>query len=297
MEKIEKVNEILNSDPKIDYIDYTNLPDLKDDEITDEKINIQIKNLTEIPKWEINFNSLIFFRSLNKKNPFLLKKYLNILIPYLNNLSNSIRSGISKLTLILLGEILNLFQFSNEENDYEILNKIFFIVFHLSFSPKIFIKNEVKKIIEKNVINNNNYQNNFFIIIELIDLMKNEKNIVSENIFEVYENLIKKIDFNNNNIDKKLWKKFFIKIDELNEKKKEIYTKKFNKILLKIYNELKKEKFENILKEIEKEDEKINLYKSIIEKNSNKKNFNSQLSFKEFRQQQQKLMRLKTTEK
>jgi hypothetical protein len=88
MEKIEKINEILNSDPKIDYIDYSNLPELKEEQITEENINIQIKNLTELPKWEINFNALIFFRSLNKKNSNLLKKYIQILIPYLNKLSN-----------------------------------------------------------------------------------------------------------------------------------------------------------------------------------------------------------------
>ena len=277
MEKIEKINEILNSDPKIDYIDYSNLPELKEEQITEENINIQIKNLTEIPKWEINFNALIFFRSLNKKNPILLKKYIQILIPYLNKLSNSIRSGISKLTLILLGEILKTYEISkteNEEKDYENLNKIFGIILFCTFSPKTFIKNEAKNCLEKNVINNENYENNLNIIIELIDLMKK----------------IKFNEINNNNN----WKKLFEKIDELNDKKREIYTKKVNKILIKIYNELKKEKFEKILKEIELEN-KISVYNNIIEKN-NRKNFGSQLSFKEFRQQQ-KLFKKNTTEK
>ena len=285
MEKIEKINEILNSDPKIDYIDYSNLPELKEEQITEENINIQIKNLTEIPKWEINFNALIFFRSLNKKNPILLKK-----------LSNSIRSGISKLTLILLGEILKTYEISkteNEEKDYENLNKIFGIILFCTFSPKTFIKNEAKNCLEKNVINNENYENNLNIIIELIDLMKNEKSVISDNAFFVCENLMKKIKFNeiNNNNN---WKKLFEKIDELNDKKREIYTKKVNKILIKIYNELKKEKFEKILKEIELEN-KISVYNNIIEKN-NRKNFGSQLSFKEFRQQQ-KLLKKNTTEK
>ena len=298
MEKIEKMNEILDNDPKIDYIDYSNLPELTENQTTEENINIQIKNLTEIPKWEINFNSLIFFRSLNKKNPILLKKYLPILIPLLKNLSISIRSGISKLTLILFGEILNSFELTKNEkeeetNDYEMLNKIFGIILNCTFSSKTFIKNEAKNCLEKNVINNAIYENNINIIIELIDLMKNEKSIVCDNAFFVYENLIKKIKFNeiNNN---KIWKNLFEKIDQLNDKKRENYTKKVNKILNKIYNELKKEKFETLLKEIGLED-KILVYNSIIEKN-NKKNFGSQLSFKEFRQQQ-KLMKKKTTEK
>ena len=298
MEKIEKINEILNSDPKIDYIDYSNLPELKEEQMTEENINIQIKNLTEIPKWEINFNALIFFRSLNKKNSNLLKKYIQILIPYLNKLSNSIRSGISKLTLILLGEILNSYEISNTENeeekkDYENLNKIFGIILFCTFSPKTFIKNEAKNCLEKNVINNVNYENNLNVIIELIDLMKNEKSIISDNAFFVCENLMKKIKFNEKNNNNE-WKKLFEKIDELNDKKREIYTKKVNKILVKIYNELKKENFEKLLKEIGIEN-KISVYNNIIEKN-NRKNFGSQLSFKEFRQQQ-KLLKKNTTEK
>ena len=296
MEKIEKINEILNSDPKIDYIDYSNLPELTENQTTEENINIQIKNLTEIPKWEINFNALIFFRSLNKKNPILLKKYLPILIPLLKNLSISIRSGISKLTLILLGEILKTYEISkteNEEKDYENLNKIFGIILFCTFSPKTFIKNEAKNCLEKNVINNVNYENNLNIIIELIDLMKNEKSVISDNAFFVCENLMKKIKFNEKNNNNE-WKKLFEKIDELNDKKREIYTKKVNKILVKIYNELKKENFEKLLKEIGIEN-KISVYNNIIEKN-NRKNFGSQLSFKEFRQQQ-KLLKKNTTEK
>jgi len=298
MNKTEKNNEILDNDPKIDYIDYSKLPELTEDQIKEENINIQIKNLTEIPKWEINFNALIFFRSLNKKNPILLKKYLPILIPLLKNLSISIRSGISKLTLILFGEILNSYEITKnekeeEKKDYENLNKIFGIILNCTFSSKTFIKNEAKNCFEKNVINNVIYGNNINIIIEFIDLMKNEKSVVSDNAFFVYENLIKKIKFNEiNNNDN--WKTLFEKIDQLNEKKREIYTKKANKILVKIYNELKKEKFEMLLKEIGLED-KILIYNNIIEKN-NKKNFGSQLSFKEFRQQQ-KLIKKKTTEK
>ena len=265
------------SEPHLDYVDYDKLPILKEEQMKDEFIITQIPRLNEIPKWEINFSTMIYFRCLNKQNPEKLKIILPKITPFLNKLSNSIRSGISKLSMILMGEILN--SFSIEKNDdIKLIKEIVGIVLHGTFSTKAFLKSTANNILKNNVIDNSKYEN-FDFTTELIDLMRNEKTIISDTAYNVYENIIKNIKLDNINNDS--WNNFFIRIEELYDKKRDIYTKKCIKILNFFIEKLGKDVFMNKLKELGKE-EKISLYENWI-KLGTKKNIQTKMSFKEFK--------------
>ena len=265
------------SEPHLEYIDYDKLPILKEEQMKDEFIITQIPRLNEIPKWEINFSTMIYFRCLNKQNPEKLKIILPKITPFLNKLSNSIRSGISKLSMILMGEILNSFSIEKNE-DINLIKEIVGIVLHGTFSTKTFLKNTANNILKSNVVENTKYEN-FDFTTELIDLMRNEKTIISDTAYNVYQNIIKNIKLDNINNDS--WNNFFIRIEELYDKKRDIYTKKCIKILNFFIEKLGKDVFMNKLKELGKE-EKISLYENWI-KLGTKKNIQTKMSFKEFR--------------
>ena len=265
------------SEPHLDYVDYDKLPILKEEQMKDEFIITQIPRLNEIPKWEINFSTMIYFRCLNKQNPEKLKIILPKITPFLNKLSNSIRSGISKLSMILMGEILNSFSIEKNE-DINLIKEIVGIVLHGTFSTKTFLKNTANNILKSNVVENTKYEN-FDFTTELIDLMRNEKTIISDTAYNVYQNIIKNIKLDNINNDS--WNNFFIRIEELYDKKRDIYTKKCIKILNFFIEKMGKDVFMNKLKELGKE-EKISLYENWI-KLGTKKNIQTKMSFKEFR--------------
>ena len=266
-------------DPHLGYIEYDKLPILKEEQMTDEFILTQIPKLTEIPKWEINFNTMIYFRCLNKQNPNKIKIILPKIIEYLNKLSNSIRSGISKLSMILMGEILNLYIIESIQ-DIIIIKQIVGIVLHGTFSSKAFLKNTANNILKVNVVDNSKYEN-FDFTNELIDLMRNDKTIISDTAFNVYENIIKKINLDNINNDS--WNNLFLRIDELYEKKRDVYTKKCVKILNYFIDKIGKNVFMDKLKELGKED-KISVYENWIKLGTKK--FQSKMSFREFRKLQ-----------
>lgn len=268
-----------NNGPKVEYTPYNELPELTEDKISEEKINEAITYLHETPKWICNYESIMYFRSLNKCKPSLMKSYLPKIMDLLSKLSVSIRSGIMKITLILLGEILTNYQIENNE-DFPFLNKLTFIVLHAIFNSKSFIRAEAKNILLNNVANSKQYENINYCI-ELIDLMKNDKPIISDSAYEVFEILINKINFEQ--IEKDSWFNLFLKIEELHDKKREIYIKKVVKILTFIKDKIGNEKVIAILNELNKP-EKYEIYEQWIKTSIKKKT--SDMSFKEFKKKQ-----------
>jgi hypothetical protein len=275
--------ENINNDMKINYIEYNALQTIPDDKLTNENINYNIARLSEVPKWEINFESILFMRSLNKQNPLLLKQYLNQhTITLLEKLCMSIRSGLAKETIIFLGEILMNYTITSPTNDYIVLNKLSEILLHCTFNSKGFIRDESKSQMKKSLDMNATFVNNFDYCIELIDLMKNPKSIISDNAFEMYEMLFAKVIIDNK-ISNETWLKLIDKLDELYSKKREIYTKKATKIISEIINKIGKDVFMEILISLNKK-EKFETYETWI-KLSEKKS-SSAISLKEFKKQQ-----------
>ena len=275
--------ENFNNDMKINYVDYNALQAIPDDKLTNESINHNIARLVEVPKWELNFESILFMRSLNKQNPLLLKQYLNQhTIALLEKLCMSIRSGLAKETIIFLGEILMNYTITSPENDYIVLNKLSEILLHCTFNSKGFIRDESKSQMKRSLDMNATFINNFDYCIELIDLMKNAKSVISDNAYEMYEMLFPKVIIDNK-VSNETWLKLIDKLDELYSKKRETYTKKATKIVTEIINKTGKDVFMEILISLNKK-EKLETYETWI-KLSEKKS-SSAMSFKEFKKQQ-----------
>ena len=265
-------------DQNIDYISPDKLPILQEKQLSQENISLNLKKMIETPKWQLTFEAMIFFRSINKQNPALIKTLLPELLNYLPKLSNSIRSGLSKEAIILVGEILSNFINENTNNDLDIIKKLLYILFQSSTSNKKFIKEASMELLENGFIKNKTYFNLDTICI-IIDLMKDKKSTVSEICYKSYENLINNVDIKNGNINDNTWNTFFDKINELYNAKKEIYTKKCVKIIEYFENGLGKSNFDELLVKLNRTDDVKNYENWIIL--GSKKN-STQMSFKDF---------------
>ncbi len=254
MEDERPIHPMKENDQNIDYISTDKLPFLSEQQLSQDNISLNIKRMVETPKWKLTFDAIVFFRSLNKQNSALIKKIIPELIKYLPKLANSIRSGISKEAIILIGEIL--FNYNNENNtfDFDIIKKLLYLLFQSATSNKKFIKDASNELIEASLIKNDKYYN-LDIICIIIDLMKDKKSSVCEICYNTYENMIKIIDIKNKDISDNTWSIFFDKINELYNAKKEIYIKKCVKILEYFQNTLGKNNFNDLLIKLNREND------------------------------------------
>ena len=278
MEDERPIYPMKETEQNIDYISPENLVNLTDAQLSQTNISLNLSNMVENPKWHLTFDSLVFFRCINKQNPSLLKTILSELIKYLPKLSNSIRSGISKEAIILVGEILSNYINENTDNDFVFIKQLLYILFQSATSNKKFIKEASIELIENGFLKNNKYYN-LDIINIIIDLMKDKKSTVCDVCYNAYDNLIKNIDIKNQDININTWNCFFDKINELYNAKKEIYIKKCVKILEYFENNLSKDKFDELLLKLNRGDD-IKKYENWIKLGSKKNS--TQMSFKDF---------------
>ena len=278
MEDERPIHPMKETDQNIDYIAPDKLVILTEAQLSQENIALNISNMIETPKWHLTFDSLVFFRCINKQNPSLLKTILPDLIKYLPKLSNSIRSGISKEAIILVGEIL--FNYINENTDTDLTNikQLLYILFQSATNNKKFIKEASLELIENGLIKNNKYYN-LDIISIIIDLMKDKKSTVCDVCYNAHDKLIKNIDIKNQEINDKTWNYFFDKINELYNAKKEIYIKKCVKIIEYFENNLGKNNFDELLVKLNRGDD-IKKYENWVKLGSKKNT--TQMSFKDF---------------
>ena len=282
MDDERPIRPMKESDQNIDYISSDKLPSLSEEQLSEENISSNLTKMVETPKWKLTFDAMIYFRSLNKQNPSLIKKIIPQLTKHLIKLSNSIRSGISKESIILVGEILQFFVNDNNAEDLDTIKQLLNILIQSSTSNKKFIKDASNESIQNGIVNNKNYLNLEMICI-IIDLMKDKKSSVCEVCFKVYEQMIKNIDLNNKDITDDTWNKFFDKINELYAAKKEVYTKKCVKIIEHVENILNKDNFEQLLNKLNRGEDQKKYEQWVLL--GTKKN-STQMSFKEFRKTQ-----------
>ena len=274
---IRPMKPIKEMDQNIDYISLENLPILSEEQLSQENISSNLTKMVETPKWKLTFEAMVFFRSINKQNPSLIKNIIPQLSKYLIKLSNSIRSGISKESIILVGEIIN--NYINEKSeDLEIIKQLLNILIQCASSNKKFIKDTSNELIKNGIIKNKNYLNLETICI-IIDLMKDKKSSVCEICYNIYEQMITDININNNDINENTWNTLFDKINELYSAKKEIYTKKCVKILENFEKTLNKKNFEDLLNKLNRSEDYKKYEQWLIL--GTKKN-STQMSFKEF---------------
>ena len=278
MEDERPIRPMKETDQNIDYISQDKLPTLSEEQLSDENISLNLSKMVETPKWKLTFDAMVFFRSVNKENPTLIKKIIPQLTEYLIKLSNSIRSGISKESIILVGEILNNYICDNTPSDLNIVKRLLNILIQSATNNKKFIKEASNESIQNGIVKNKKYYNLETIGI-IIDLMKDKKSSVAEVCFTIYEQIIKQIDLANININDDTWNIFFDKINELYGAKKEVYTKKCIKILEYVQKTLTKDKFEELLNKLNR-GESIKKYEQWIVLGTKKNS--TQMSFKDF---------------
>ncbi len=278
MEDERPIRPMKETDQNIDYISQDKLPTLSEEQLSDENISLNLSKMVETPKWKLTFDAMVFFRSVNKENPTLIKKIIPQLTEYLIKLSNSIRSGISKESIILVGEILNNYICDNTPSDLNIVKRLLNILIQSATNNKKFIKEASNESIQNGIVKNKNYYNLETIGI-IIDLMKDKKSSVAEVCFTIYEQIIKQIDLANININDDTWNIFFDKINELYGAKKEVYTKKCIKIIEYVQKTLTKDKFEELLNKLNR-GESIKKYEQWIVLGTKKNS--TQMSFKDF---------------
>ena len=278
MEDERPIHPMKETEQNIDYITPDKLVVLQEYQLSQENITLNLSHLVENPKWLLTFESMVFFRCINKQNPSLIKTILPELIKYLPKLSNSIRSGISKEAIILVGEILSNYINENKENDCNIIKQLLFILIQSATSNKKFIKDAALELIEIGFIKKNKYYN-LDIISIIIDIMKDKKSSVCEVCYNIYDKMIKNVDIKKNDIKEITWNNFFNKINELYNAKKEIYTKKCVKIIEYFENNLDKNNFEALLVKLNRTDD-IKKYENWILLGSKKNS--TQMSFKDF---------------
>lgn len=278
MEDERPIHPMKETDQNIDYISPDKLPILSEEQMSQENISINLTKMVENPKWKLTFDAMVYFRSINNQNSSLIKTILPELVKYFPKLSNSIRSGISKEAIILVGEILSNFIIDNIKDDLNIIKQLLYVLFQSASSNKKFIKDAAMELIDKGLIKNKKYYI-MDIICLLLDLMKDKKSTVCDVCFNAYENMIQYINIENGNINDDTWIFFFDKINELYAAKKEIYVKKCVKIIEFFENNLGKNKFEELLIKLNRKDD-IKKYENWILLGSKKNT--SQMSFKDF---------------
>ena len=278
MEDERPIHPMKEKDQNIDYISPDKLPILSDEQLSQQNISLNLSKMVETPKWHLTFDAMVFFRAFNKLNPTLLKTIIPDLIKFLPKLSNSIRSGISKEAIILVGEILANYINENTYNDFDIIARLLNILFQSATSNKKFIKEAAIELIESGFIKNNKYHN-LDIICIIIDLMKDKKSSVCEISYNTYESIIKFIDLKKKDINDNTWINFFDRINELYNAKKEIYIKKCVKILEYFQNNLEKNNFNELLIKLNRGSD-IKKYENWILLGSKKSS--TQMSFKDF---------------
>ena len=278
MEDERPIHPMKETDQNIDYISPDKLPILSEEQMSQENISINLTKMVENPKWKLTFDAMVYFRSINNQNSSLIKTILPELVKYFPKLSNSIRSGISKEAIILVGEILSNFIIDNIKDDLNIIKQLLYVLFQSASSNKKFIKDAAMELIDKGLIKNKKYYI-MDIICLFIDLMKDKKSTVCDVCFNAYENMIQYINIKNGNINDDTWIFFFDKINELYAAKKEIYVKKCVKIIEFFENNLGKNKFEELLIKLNRKDD-IKKYENWILLGSKKNT--SQMSFKDF---------------
>ena len=278
MEDERPIHPMKETDQNIDYISPDKLPILSEEQMSQENISINLTKMVENPKWKLTFDAMVYFRSINNQNSSLIKMILPELVKYFPKLSNSIRSGISKEAIILVGEILSNFIIDNIKDDLNIIKQLLYVLFQSASSNKKFIKDAAMELIDKGLIKNKKYYI-MDIICLFLDLMKDKKSTVCDVCFNAYENMIQYINIQNGDINDDTWIFFFDKINELYAAKKEIYVKKCVKIIEFFENNLGKNKFEELLIKLNRKDD-IKKYENWILLGSKKNT--SQMSFKDF---------------
>lgn len=256
-------NEMSNSN-----LLYEDIPCFKE-ETNFVELMIKIKKLlreTKENEWKEHVQAINYLRRLRKYEKKIFERVMydlnifEIILSYLN----SVRTTLSKVTLVFIKELFSEYEFEYNDNDEQI-ELIQFIKF---ITPKLIVKaNSEKSFLKDEAINClNNLSNNMTYGDTLIALMKvcitNNGNSICELSFNFIQELLQNFDINYL-IYFDYWDEFFEILIKILKMKKEPYMKKSILLINSLENLIGKDKFENIINNNCNEEEKEFILKSI----------------------------------
>jgi hypothetical protein len=232
---------------KVDYESYEDLKNFDKDTDFNSLINKIIQNLKDSPEWVKAFYSINDLRRLLKFNNEIFLQILDSVVNQLNKLSLSIRSNLSKLTLILIKEIFQAKFLSTVYNQKILINSVILG----SSSTKAFIKEESLNALDALAENEKFYNLNTISII--LDEVSSKNLKISENSFNyidiIFSNWktseILKISSMHN------WGIILQKIVNLNLLKREPYFKRSYNLMYIIFNKIGQDEFSYFFSECE----------------------------------------------
>ena len=234
---------------------YESIPCFKE-ETNFVELMIKIKKLlreTKEHEWREHVQAINYLRRLRKYEKEIFDRVMydlnifEIILSYLN----SVRTTLSKITLVFIKELFSEYEFEYNDNDEQI-ELIKFIKF---ITPKLILKaNSEKSFLKDGAINClNNLSKNMTYGDTLIALIKvcitNNGNSICELSFNFIQELLKNFDINYL-IYFDYWDEFFEILIKILKMKKEPYMKKSILLINSLENLIGKDKFENILNNI-----------------------------------------------
>lgn len=244
---ISNLNEIqADLNPiKVEYQSYDNLAPFSEDEDYENLHRTLIFNLNDETNWLNQYEALNTLRRINKFSSIIFNSILPNVCVYITKLTSSIRSNLSKLSIMLVKEI-----FTNQNYSYtnfKLLKNLIYSVTLQSSSNKSFIKDE--SLASLDALSNNFIFHNTCTLNCLIEDVASKSLVQSENSFNASIKLItnwsKEDIFSGTNYLQ--WEGIFSQILKLHSLKREPYIKRACRLIENLVIKFGDEDFNNLL--------------------------------------------------
>ena len=268
---ISNLNEIENDQNllKIEYQTFENLLPFSNSEDYDKLYDIIIAYFNDDTNWLNQFEALNFLRRLNKYCPIIFNSILPNIVIFITKFTSSLRSNLSKLSIMLIKEIFYSKDFSS--TNFKLLKNLISAVTFQSASMKSFIKEE--SLVSLDALTNNFIFHNTFTLNYLIEEISSKSLLQSENSFnssiKLIYNWTREDIFSGTNYLQ--WQGILIQIINIYSLKREPYIKRACKLLENLYTKFGEEDFQNILNSSSLGEIQKNLILSILKQADTKK--------------------------
>jgi hypothetical protein len=271
----DQVDQVENNSIKVEYQLFDDLI-LYEEHEDFEMIKLEIiKMINDESNWINQYEALNNLRRLNKFCPLVFNSILQSVILQISKLTSSIRSNLSKLSIMLVREVFMSQNLSS--NNLKYIKNLITCTLTQSVSMKAFIREESLAALEN--LSNNYYffsSNTLHVLIEEVG----HKNLShSENSFniiiKIVENWSKEDIFSGTNYSQ--WEGIYKQILNLYSMKREPFSKRACRIIEAIHMKFGEEDFQNILNSLNLDNVNKNNLLSMIKSVQNTKNKSKQV--------------------
>jgi hypothetical protein len=273
-----------NKNPSVVKAEYEKFEDLKEfilDDKFEDLLNNTLKNLFDENNWYNQFEAVNDLRRLNKFHFDIFDCIFEKIVSNLAKLTSSIRSNLSKISLMLIKEFFNIRSYLRESK--QSLKLLINCLVTQSSSMKSFIKEEALGGLD-NLASNMEFYSPCIVNI-LIEECSNKSPQSSENAFnaniKILNNWVKEDIFSGTNHND--WENILMRVINLHSMKKEPYLKRACRLVEVIYNKFGSEDFELLVSQLTfGESNKQHLFTIVKEGESKKKDSKVSTGLKNF---------------